>query len=116
MLIMDYSRQIRPPIYSLKQSKLRRKRVFRYAVLYFGLLILFLVLIVGPSLAGKYVPASLTDMLSSTKLVQPTGLDNNDTIGSTQTGTGAASYSGALDTMTSASATASSTAAKIKLF
>ncbi|KAJ4387933.1 1,3-beta-D-glucan synthase [Gnomoniopsis smithogilvyi] len=111
------SRQIRPPIYSLKQSKLRRKRVFRYAVLYFALLLLFLILIVGPSLAGKYVPSSVTSSLSSLNLVQPTGQDNNDTIGNTQTGTGAASYSGALQTMTTASASSSSTAAaKIRLF
>lgn len=114
---MNYSRQIRPPIYSLKQSKLRRKRVFRYAVLYFALLILFLILIVGPSIAGKYVPSSVTSSLSSLNLVQPTGQDNNDTIGTTQTGTGAASYSGALQTMTSSSASSSSTAAaKIRLF
>lgn len=91
--------------------------MFRYAVLYFALLLLFLILIVGPSLAGKYVPSSVTDSLSSLNLVQPTGQDNNDTIGNTQTGTGAASYSGALQTMTTASASSSSTAAaKIRLF
>lgn len=73
---------------------------------------------VGPSLAGKYVPSSVFDMLDSTSLVQPTGQDNNNTIGETETGTGAASYSGALLTMTGASASASSTgdAAKIRLF
>lgn len=114
---MNLSRQIRPPIYSLKQSKLRRKRVFRYAVLYFTLLILFLVLFVGPSIAGKYVPTSVFDMLSSTSLVQPTDQNNNNTIGETETGTGAASYSGALLTMTSASGTATGTAnAKMRLF
>lgn len=93
--------------------------MFRYALLYFTLLILFLVLFVGPSIAGKYVPTSLLDMLSSTDLVQPTGLDNNNTIGETETGTGAASYSGALLTMTSGSASSSATGtanAKIRLF
>lgn len=91
--------------------------MFRYAVLYFTLLILFLVLFVGPSIAGKYVPDSVFDMLSSTNLVQPTGQDNNNTIGETETGTGAASYSGALLTMTSASSSATGTAnAKIRLF
>lgn len=69
---------------------------------------------VGPSVAGKYVPSSLFDMLDSTNLVQPTGLDNNNTIGETETGTGAASYTGALLTM-SASASASSTANSNKL-
>lgn len=91
--------------------------MFRYALLYFVLLVLFLVLFIGPSIAGKYVPSSVTSMLSSTSLVQPTGQNNNDTIGSTQTGTGAADYSGALLTMSSSSASASASSnAKIKLF
>lgn len=92
--------------------------MFRYAVLYFALLILFLVLIVGPSLAGKYVPASITGMLDSTnlQLVQPTNLDNNDTIGATQTGTGAADYTGALQTMEASASATASAAAKIRLF
>lgn len=119
-LTLYCSRQIRPPIYSLKQSKLRRKRVFRYALLYFILLILFLVLMVGPSLAGKYVPSSVFSMLDSTNLVQPTGLDKNNTIGETETGTAGNSYTGALLTMTGSGsgAAASSTgdAAKIRLF
>lgn len=91
--------------------------MFRYAVLYFTLLILFLVLLVGPSLAGKYVPSSVLDMLSSTSLVQPTGQDNNNTIKHTETGTGAADYTGALKTMsTSTSAATGTAAAKIRLF
>ena len=76
-------------------------------------------LMVGPSLAGKYVPSSVFSMLDSTNLVQPTGQDNNNTIGETETGTGAASYTGALLTMSgSGTASASSTgdAAKIRLF
>lgn len=83
------------------------------------LLILFVALMVGPSVAGKYVPSSLFDMLDSTNLVQPTGQDKNNTIGETETGTGAASYTGALLTMSgSASASASSTDSsnKIRLF
>lgn len=90
--------------------------MFRYAVLYFALLLLFLILIVGPSLAGKYVPSSIGDMLSSTSLVQPTNLDNNDTIGSTQTGTGADDYSGALKTMSASSTASAAAEAKIRLF
>jgi 1,3-beta-glucan synthase len=90
--------------------------VFRYAVLYFALLLLFLILIVGPSLAGKYVPSSITDMLSSTNLVQPTNLDNNDTIGATETGTGAADYTGALQTMSASASATAAAAAKIRLF
>ncbi|KAH8595173.1 1,3-beta-glucan synthase component-domain-containing protein [Bisporella sp. PMI_857] len=73
------SRQIRPPIYSLKQSKLRKRRVWRYAVLYFVLLVVFLALIVGPLVAGKKI---LTDSLIQDipmALFQPTKWTNNDT-------------------------------------
>ncbi|MCJ1224128.1 1,3-beta-D-glucan synthase [Toensbergia leucococca] len=79
------SRQIRPPIYSLKQSKLRRRRVFRSAVLYFTMLILFVALIAGPLVAGKF----LTTLPSiPMQLLQPTGQNNNDTSNS-NTGTSA---------------------------
>ncbi len=76
----------------MKQSRLRRKRVFRYAVLYFVMLIVFVGLIVGPLVAGKKIPASVTRSLDSTNLIQPTGLDNNDTLGFLQTGTGRRGY------------------------
>lgn len=70
------SRQIRPPIYSLKQTKLRKRRVIRYAILYFVLLVVFLALIVGPIVAGKQIKLSLTLPM---ELLQPTGYSNNDT-------------------------------------
>lgn len=80
------SRQIRPPIYSLKQSKLRKRRVIRYAILYFTLLVIFIALIVGPIAASKFV----TNLPSIPEnLLQPTGLNNNDTTNS-NTGTAAA--------------------------
>ena len=82
MLIL-YSRQIRPPIYSLKQSKLRRRRVIRYAILYFTMLILFIVLIVGPLVASRFLK---TLPAIPQQLIQPTGLNNNDT-SSSATGT-----------------------------
>lgn len=47
------SRQIRPPIYTAKQSKLRRKRVIRFSVLYFFMLVIFLALFIGPAVASK---------------------------------------------------------------
>lgn len=72
------SRQIRPPIYSLKQSKLRKRRVIRFAILYFIMLVVFLALIVGPVVAGKYLPKLPVPL----DLLQPTGLDNNDTLAS----------------------------------
>ncbi|KAK9471200.1 1,3-beta-glucan synthase component-domain-containing protein [Dipodascopsis tothii] len=75
------SRQIRPPIFSLKQNKLRKRMVRKYATLYFVLLILFLALIIAPCVAGKYVPDSFTSDLPSTfdGLFQPTGQNHNDT-------------------------------------
>jgi 1,3-beta-glucan synthase len=99
LLTLARSRQIRPPIYSMKQSKLRRRRVFRYAVLYFVMLVVFLGMIVGPIVAGKNIPtASIAGQLGSFKLFQPTGLNNDDTQGRNMTGTGRTGYSGALKT------------------
>jgi 1,3-beta-glucan synthase len=72
------SRQIRPPIYSLKQTKLRKRRVIRYAILYFVLLVVFLVLIVGPIVAGKYIKLDIGNSLPM-EIMQPTGYSNNDT-------------------------------------
>lgn len=98
ILTILHSRQIRPPIYSLKQSKLRRRRVIRFAILYFVLLVVFVGLIVGPVYAGKKIPASLTDQLKDIagfKLLQPNQLDNDNTNGSSQTGTGMDGYTGA---------------------
>lgn len=94
------SRQIRPPIYSMKQSKLRRKRVFRYAALYFLMLAVFVGLIVGPVVAGGFIPDDVTELASfgDMDLFQPTNLNNDDTQSTTLTGTGAASYSGYLVT------------------
>ncbi|KAK7205731.1 glucan synthase [Myxozyma melibiosi] len=48
------SRQIRPPIFSLKQNTLRKRMVRKYATLYFGLFVLFIVLIVAPAVAGEF--------------------------------------------------------------
>jgi len=102
------SRQIRPPIYSMKQSKLRKRRVWRYAVIYFVLFVVFLALLIGPLIVGKkLLTASLISKIPK-NLYQPTGQDNNDTLGYNQTGTGC-------KTCSSASATSSATA-KVRLF
>ncbi|KAK0305545.1 1,3-beta-D-glucan synthase [Friedmanniomyces endolithicus] len=77
------SRQIRPPIYSLKQSRLRKRRVVRYAIMYFSMFVLFLVLIVGPIIASKFIHFSLSIL----ELQQPSNWMNNDTLGTSQTGT-----------------------------
>lgn len=93
----------------MKQSKLRKRRVWRYAILYFILLIVFLALLIGPIVAGSnIISASLVKDIPL-ELYQPVGLNNNDTRNRTETGTGALSAA--------ASATASSTGSKmIRLF
>jgi len=48
------SRQIRPPIFSMKQNRLRKRIVRRYATLYFIIFIIFVALIVGPLVAGIF--------------------------------------------------------------
>lgn len=48
------SRQIRPPIFSMKQNRLRKRIVRRYATLYFAIFVIFCALIVGPLVAGKF--------------------------------------------------------------
>jgi len=71
------SRQIRPPIYSLKQTKLRKRRVIRYAILYFFLLVVFLLLLVGPVIVGGKLHFKLPAL--PLEILQPTGYNNNDT-------------------------------------
>jgi 1,3-beta-glucan synthase len=94
----------------MKQSKLRKRRVWRYAVLYFALLILFLALLIGPIVAGSNVLSASLIKDIPLELYQPVGLNNNDTRNRTQTGTGAVS-NGA-----SSTAVASATPKMIKLF
>ncbi|RSM06037.1 hypothetical protein CEP52_005919 [Fusarium oligoseptatum] len=110
------SRQIRPPIYSMKQSKLRRRRVIRYAILYFTLLIVFIALIVGPVVAGKYIGDTISSSLGGLgfNLVQPTDLEHDNTNSTSQTGTGMAGYTGAGKSKTTGAE--ASVTAKIKLF
>ena len=57
--------------------------MIRYAILYFFLFIVFLLLIVGPIVASKFISINMDLPLD---LLQPTGLNNNDTL-SSQTGT-----------------------------
>ncbi|CAP64563.1 uncharacterized protein PODANS_5_8380 [Podospora anserina S mat+] len=90
------SRQIRPPIYSMKQTKLRRRRVLRYSILYFTMFILFAALIAGPLVAGKFIMPTLEKTLKfgDMVLLQP-DVNQDNTRNSTMTGTGRPSYSGA---------------------
>lgn len=78
----------------MKQSKLRRRRVIRFAILYFVLLVIFLALAVAPGVIGKKVLGDTIfeaigkgDGVAGLRLLQPWGLDNNNTEGKTETGT-----------------------------
>lgn len=78
------SRQIRPPIFSLKQTKLRKRMVKKYASLYFFLLFIFLIALIAPAVAGKNLnTVSIGDKLPSfaNGLFQPRWSKgaNNDT-------------------------------------
>lgn len=92
--VVSYSRQIRPPIYSMKQSKLRRRRVVRYAILYFVLLILFVALIAGPIVAGKFLDLKSFAKQIPMNLMQPNqnATERNNTLGEKKTGTGRPGY------------------------
>ncbi|KAF2144472.1 glycosyltransferase family 48 protein [Aplosporella prunicola CBS 121167] len=109
------SRQIRPPIYSLKQTKLRKRRVIRYSILYFTLILVFVLLIAGPLIAAKFVsglPTNSSLGLSNMYIIQPTGMGNNDTRGTVETGTAA---DGAAATGGAAASSAASTAKRLLL-
>ncbi|CAK7906254.1 1,3-beta-glucan synthase component Fks1p [[Candida] anglica] len=77
------SRLIRPPIYSLKQARLRKRMVRKYCTLYFAVLVLFVIIIAGPAIAASKVKQTLADKLNGggimAGLMQPIGLSNNDT-------------------------------------
>jgi hypothetical protein len=70
------------------------------------LLVLFLALVVGPVVISQKVPTLVTTleklMPSSgpfQHIFQPVGLDNNDTLGTNHTGTGAVSSAAATPTI-----------------
>lgn len=53
--------------------------MIRYAILYFVLLVVFIALMVGPVVAGKFMTLDISIPMD---LLQPTGLNNNDTTSS----------------------------------
>lgn len=76
------SRLIRPPIYSLKQAKLRKRIVRKYCSLYFLILVIYVVLIVAPAVASSHVSNTLGNNISidfAKGIFQPRGVKNNDT-------------------------------------
>jgi 1,3-beta-glucan synthase len=86
----------------MKQSRLRKRRVWRYAAVYFAMLVIFLALLVGPVLSSKNITGitngTLGDLLGPnakeplTNILQPVGQNNNDTFSTAHTGTGAPNY------------------------
>ncbi|KAH6876541.1 1,3-beta-glucan synthase component-domain-containing protein [Thelonectria olida] len=114
------SRHVRAPVYSTKQSKLRQRRVIRWAIIYFIMLVIFLGLIIAPAVVGKYIPSSVMSLfedLAGFHLLQPNGQDSNNTNGTQQTGTGMPGYTGVgLESSTMGSGSTATAAGKIRLF
>lgn len=75
------SKLIRPPIYSLKQARLRKRMVRKYCTLYFAVLVLFVIIIAAPAAASSHVSESIGSSLSgiASGLFQPRHAKNNDT-------------------------------------
>ena len=95
----------------MKQSKLRRRRVFRFAVLYFVLFIVFMGLIIAPVFVGTLIPGSVSEKanIQGILLYQPNNQLNDDTNGEEPTGIDGPSYTGkwkTTETGTSPKATA----------
>jgi 1,3-beta-glucan synthase len=99
----------------MKQSKLRRRRVLRYSILYFVMLVVFVGLMVGPVVGGSRIPTDqLEKMVGRIQLLeglfQPPKQDNDDTDLTKQTGTGRDNYDGVLASQIEASRSAAASA------
>lgn len=99
----------------MKQSKLRRRRVWRYAVLYFTMLVIFIALLVGPILAGGTINTATSSLAKDIpmKLLQPiwtNGTNNNTGPDYYQNGSSVLSGAAATD------GTAAATAKLVRLF
>lgn len=58
---------------------MRKRRVIRYATLYFFLLVVFILLFFGPLIVAKFIKLNISIPMD---LMQPTGQNNNDTFSS----------------------------------
>lgn len=87
----------------MKQSKLRKRRVWRFAVLYFVMLVVFLALLVGPIIAGGQINTATSSLSKSIPmhLLQPiwTNNTNNNTGPSYVNGSGSSTASAAATTV-----------------
>lgn len=97
----------------MKQTKLRRRRVIRYAILYFILFVVFIALLVGPVVAGKFLKLNMSIPMD---LLQPTGLNNNDTSASTTGSCLNGACPGAGDAASTGSASTATGAARFMAF
>jgi 1,3-beta-glucan synthase len=84
--------------------------VIRYSILYFTLLVIFVGLLVGPLFAKDHI--SFTPPSSLAELIQPVGFNNNDTRGTTQTGTGVGGEATATDANGNTAAATTSSASQ----
>ncbi|TID29798.1 hypothetical protein CANINC_001613 [Pichia inconspicua] len=76
------NRQIRPPIYSLKQARLRKRMIKKYSVLFYTMMVIFVALIAAPAVVGslKNVDINGNGLPEfADGLFQPRHQDNNDT-------------------------------------
>ncbi|AMD21839.1 HFL017Cp [Eremothecium sinecaudum] len=77
------SRQIRPPIYSLKQARLRKRMVRKYSCLYLLVLVFFVAIIAGPAVGKKQILDNLAPKFNEDNMLkgvmQPINRNNNDT-------------------------------------
>lgn len=81
----------------MKQSKLRRRRVFRFAVLYFVLFIVFMGLMIAPVFVGTLLPKTISEKaqdIMGMNLYQPNNQDHDDTNFEEPTGIKSPNYSG----------------------
>lgn len=69
------SRQIRRPLFSSQQKVIRSRIVTRYSIIFFLVLLLYISLLLGPSISYKYIPFNLEKMADSLipGIIQPTG-------------------------------------------
>jgi 1,3-beta-glucan synthase len=88
----------------LKQTKLRKRRVTRYAILYFSLFVFFMALVIAPAVLGNQLTGNMKPLsVAGMRLQQPVNWNNNDTSG-LQTGTGNATNDMATETGSSSGA------------
>ena len=77
------NRQMRPPIYSLKQARLRKRMIKKYSVMYYSVFAAFIALIAAPAAIGSLKTVNIQPTQEfpefATGLFQPRHQDNNDT-------------------------------------